>query len=81
MSRQPGAVHRHVLGGASLSQARGNTRATEQIARGLTYANGLGLFSEEISPPLSEMLGNIPRGLVHGSFLAAVADLHAATTG
>jgi len=53
-------------------------KATEQIGRGLAYANDLGLFPEEIDPNSGEMLGNIPLGLVHGSFLAAVADLHAA---
>ncbi|MDQ2801187.1 MAG: glycoside hydrolase family 15 protein [Pseudomonadota bacterium] len=52
-------------------------KATEQIARGLTYANDLGPFSEEIDPRNGNMLGNLPLGLVHGSFLAAVADLHA----
>lgn len=52
-------------------------KATEQIGRGLTYANDLGLFPEEIGPKSGEMLGNIPLGLVHSSFLAAVADLHA----
>ncbi len=53
-------------------------KATEQIGCGLAYANDLGLFPEEIDPKSGEMLGNIPLGLVHGSFLAAVADLHAA---
>jgi len=53
-------------------------KATEGIGRGLAYANDLGLFPEEIDPNSGEMLGNIPLGLVHGSFLAAVADLHAA---
>ncbi len=49
------------------------------IETGLKYANDLGLFSEEINASTGEMLGNIPMGLVHGSFLAAVADYHAAT--
>jgi len=54
-------------------------KAAEQIRRGLDYSNDLGLFPEEIDPSSGEMLGNIPLGLVHGSFLAAVADLHATT--
>ena len=54
------------------------SKARNQIAQGLLYANDLGLFSEEIDPRTGDMLGNIPLGLVHGSFLAAVADLHAA---
>jgi len=56
------------------------SRATEQLERGLAYANDLGFFPEEIDPESGEMLGNIPLGLVHGSFLSAVADLHAAAT-
>ncbi len=49
------------------------------IEAGLRYANDLGLFPEEISGSTGEMLGNIPMALVHGSFLAAVADYHAAS--
>jgi len=56
-------------------------RATAQVERGLAYANDLGFFPEEIDPESGEMLGNIPLGLVHGSFLATVADLHAAAGG
>jgi GH15 family glucan-1,4-alpha-glucosidase len=51
----------------------------EIIETGLKYANDLGLFSEEINAPTGERLGNIPMALVHGSFLAAAADYHAAT--
>lgn len=54
------------------------SKAEDQIGQGLRYANDLGLFPEEIDPRTGEMLGNIPLGLVHGSFLAVVADLHAA---
>jgi GH15 family glucan-1,4-alpha-glucosidase len=55
-------------------------RGREIIEAGLRYANDLGLFSEEINSSTGEMLGNIPMALVHGSFLAAVADYHAAIT-
>ncbi len=52
-------------------------RGREIIEASLRYANDLGLFSEEINSRTGEMLGNIPMALLHGSFLAAVADYHA----
>jgi GH15 family glucan-1,4-alpha-glucosidase len=56
--------------------ARGERdRGRELIEQGLSYANDLGLFSEEIDPRTKESLGNIPLGLIHGSFLSALADL------
>ncbi len=49
-------------------------RARRTIDAGLRHANDLGLFPEEIDPGSGRMLGNLPLGLVHASFLAAVAD-------
>ncbi len=58
---------------------RGNLdRARRIIDAGLTHANDLGLFPEEIDARSGRMLGNIPLGLVHASFLSAVADYHEA---
>lgn len=57
--------------------ARGNMeRGRMLIEKGLSYANDLGLFSEEVDPETKELLGNIPLGLIHGSFLSALADLN-----
>jgi GH15 family glucan-1,4-alpha-glucosidase len=54
---------------------RGNlSRASRMIDAGLQHANDLGLFPEEIDARSGRMLGNIPLGLVHASFLSAVAD-------
>ncbi len=55
--------------------ARGDLgRAGRMIDAGLRHANDLGLFPEEIDPRSGRMLGNMPLGLVHASFLSAVAD-------
>jgi alpha,alpha-trehalase len=53
-------------------------RARRMIDAGLSHANDLGLFPEEIDARSGRMLGNLPLGLVHASFLAAVADYHEA---
>ena len=50
-------------------------KACKLIEQGLSYGNDLGLFSEEIDSRSNEALGNIPLGLIHGSFLSVVADL------
>ncbi|MBV9117516.1 MAG: glycoside hydrolase family 15 protein, partial [Acetobacteraceae bacterium] len=52
-------------------------RAGRIIDAGLGHANDLGLFAEEIDARSGRMLGNIPLGLVHASFLSVVADYHA----
>ena len=58
--------------------ARGDLgRAGRIIDAGLGHANDLGLFAEEIDARSGRMLGNIPLGLVHASFLSVVADYHA----
>ena len=49
-------------------------RAGRMIDAGLRHANDLGLFPEEIDARSGQMLGNMPLGLVHASFLSAVAD-------
>ena len=54
-------------------------RGRRLIEMGLQYANDLRLFSEEVDARTGITLGNTPMALVHGSFLAAVADYHAAT--
>lgn len=59
--------------------ARGDLdRGRRMIDAGLTHATDLGLFPEEIEARSGRMLGNLPVGLVHASFLAAAADYHEA---
>ena len=48
------------------------------LEQGVAYANDLGLFPEEVDAASGSLLGNLPLGLAHGSFLAAVADYDAA---
>lgn len=53
-------------------------RARGLIEQGLAYANDLGIFAEEVDAGSGALLGNLPLGLAHASFLAAVADYDAA---
>ncbi len=53
-------------------------RARGLIEQGLAFANDLGLFAEEVDAASGVLLGNLPLGLAHASFLAAVADYDAA---
>ena len=60
--------------------ARGELgRARVLLEQGIGRANDLGLFAEEVDARSGALLGNLPLGLAHGSFLAAVADYAAAT--
>jgi GH15 family glucan-1,4-alpha-glucosidase len=53
-------------------------RARRIIEAGLGWANDLGMFPEEIDGSSGAKLGNVPLGLVHASFLAAIADYNLA---
>ena len=51
------------------------------LEQGLSYANDVGFFSEEVDAKSGLLLGNLPLGLAHASFLGAVADYDAARRG
>ena len=53
-------------------------QARALLEQGIAYANDLGLFSEEVDATSRTLLGNLPLGLAHGSFLAAVSNYDAA---
>ncbi|WP_369927699.1 glycoside hydrolase family 15 protein [Xanthomonas sp. NCPPB 2632] len=53
-----------------LARAGRLTEAREIMARGVLYANHLGLFSEELSLR-AELLGNFPQALTHLAFISA----------
>lgn len=56
--------------------ARGDLdRARRLLEGGLRHATALGLFPEEVDARTGELLGNLPLGLAHGSFLSAVDAL------
>ena len=60
--------------------ARGELdRARVLIEQGLGHANDLGLFAEEVDARSGALLGNLPLGLAHASFLSAATDYDAAT--
>ncbi len=54
-------------------------RARVLIEQGLGHANDLGLFAEEVDARTGDLLGNLPLGLAHASFLSAAIDYDAAT--
>ncbi len=55
--------------------ARGELDAARVLLeQGVSFSNDLGLFSEEVNAKSGALLGNLPLGLAHGSFLAAVVD-------
>lgn len=55
-------------------------RGRKIMEAGLGWANDLGVFPEEVDANSGTKLGNVPLGLVHASFLAAVEDYNAALT-
>lgn len=74
-SRREGAFLAGTFWVAHYWIARGEPeRGRRIIDAGLQHANDLGLFSEEVDVKSGRLLGNFPLGLVHASFLAAVAD-------
>lgn len=74
--RQEGAFLAGTFWVAHCRILRGDfARGRKTIESGLRYANDLGLFAEEVATPGGALLGNFPMALVHGSFLAAVADM------
>jgi GH15 family glucan-1,4-alpha-glucosidase len=63
------------MGGGSMQQAR------VAIDRLTSYANDLGLFSEEIDPTSRELLGNFPQGFTHIGLINAALSLEARAKG
>jgi GH15 family glucan-1,4-alpha-glucosidase len=55
----------------ALSRVEGPDAAAEVFEGALTYANDVGLFSEEADPATGEALGNTPQALVHLSLICA----------
>lgn len=50
-------------------------RARFYIEAGLRHANDVGLFAEEVCWNTGRVLGNLPLGMTHASFINAVVDL------
>jgi GH15 family glucan-1,4-alpha-glucosidase len=54
--------------------------ACETMEQILPYANGVGLFSEQIDPASGELLGNFPQGLSHLALVNAAGAVEDALT-
>ncbi|MGH2789069.1 MAG: glycoside hydrolase family 15 protein [Actinomycetota bacterium] len=52
--------------------------ANQVFDRLLTYANDVGLFSEEVDPQSGELLGNFPLAFTHSTLIQAAVSIEEA---